>query len=213
MLQGFIGATHTPKGTAYYTFQQDSHVPSSYVIAGKTGTATTATSSATRAPNAWFVGFGPVGAATQYVVVVEVAQGGYGEAAAAPAVANIFNYLYANPPPASLGIPTSRNQPSTTLPPANPPAGTPTTTGPTTTGPTTTATASSGVTATTVPPSAGTTGTPTSPATTSTGTTPAGGAAPGTAGNAPLAGAAAGSRTGSGAAAPAAVAGFPRGPP
>ena len=214
MLQGFIGATHTPKGTAYYTFQQDSHVPSSYVIAGKTGTATTATSSATRAPNAWFVGFGPVGAATQYVVVVEVAQGGYGEAAAAPAVANIFNYLYANPPPASLGIPTSRNQPSTILPPANPPVGTPTTT-PATTAPatTTTTTATSGTTTTTVPSSAGAVGTPTSPATTGAGTTPAGGTASGTAGNAPLAGAAAGSRAGSGSAARAAVTGFPRAPP
>ena len=112
MLQGFIGATHTPKGTAYNTFQQYSHVPSSYVIAGKTGTATIATTRAGVAPNAWFVGFGPVNAPTQYVVVVEVAQAGYGEAGAAPAVANIFNYLYAHPPSRSLALPTSAHQPT-----------------------------------------------------------------------------------------------------
>ena len=144
MLQGFVGATHTPKGTAYYTFQQDSHVPSNFVIAGKTGTATTATSTTTRAPNAWFVGFGPVNAPTQYVVAVAVAQGGYGATAAAPAVASIFNYLYTNPPPASLQLPTALHQPSlspsTSQPPAGTPSSTTTTTGaaPTTTTPATT---------------------------------------------------------------------------
>lgn len=137
MLEGFEGVTHTPKGTGYATFQQYSHVPSNYVIAGKTGTATTGTTTL-RAPNAWFVGFGPVGGTTQYVVVVAVAQGGYGADAAAPAVANIFNYLYANPPGASLKLPTATSQPSSSPPATNPPIGTPTTT--TTTAPAATTT-------------------------------------------------------------------------
>jgi penicillin-binding protein 2 len=128
MLQGFVGVTHTPAGTAYGTFQLDSHVPSNYVIAGKTGTATTATSTTIRSPNAWFVGFGPIGAPTQYVVAVAVAQGGYGSLAAAPAVANIFNYLYTNPPKATLTLPTATHQPSLTASKSNPAAGTPTST-------------------------------------------------------------------------------------
>ncbi|MGH9099522.1 MAG: penicillin-binding transpeptidase domain-containing protein [Acidimicrobiales bacterium] len=139
MLQGFVGAIHTPRGTAYQTFQALSNVPSSYVIAGKTGTATTATTPTARAPNAWFVGFGPVGAPTQYVVAVAVAQGGYGADAAAPAVARIFNYLYAHPPSASLDLPTSTRQPSLT--PARS-SSTPGTSTPTTT----TATAAAGAT-------------------------------------------------------------------
>ena len=141
MLQGFIGATHTPKGTAYGTFQQYSKVPSSYVIAGKTGTATTATTRTGRAPNAWFVGFGPVGGTTQYVVAVAVAQGGYGEAGAAPAVAKIFNYLYAHPPSASLELPTATHQPKLA------PRTAPLTSG--TASPTTTATTTTASTATT----------------------------------------------------------------
>jgi len=152
MLQGFVGVTHTPKGTAYGTFQQYSHVPSTYVIAGKTGTATVGTSHV-RAPNAWFVGFGPVNGPTQYVVAVAVAQGGYGAVAAAPAVANIFNYLYTNPPPASLALPTPASQPSLSPAPSNPPAGTPppTTTTTTTTAPSTTTTTAPSTTTTTAP--------------------------------------------------------------
>ena len=176
MLQGFIGATHTPKGTAYAIFQQYSHVPSSYVIAGKTGTATTATTTV-RAPNAWFVGFGPIGAPTQYVVAVAVAQGGYGDQAAAPAVANIFNYLYAHPPNPTLQLPTAARQPS--LAPAKSktatPATTTTTTTPTATARSTTTTTSSTTAAasptttpatTTAPPT-----TTTAPPTTTTTTT------------------------------------------
>jgi penicillin-binding protein 2 len=150
MLDGFIGVTHTPSGTAYGTFQQFSHVPSTYVIAGKTGTATTATSTR-QPPNAWFVGFGPVNGTTQYVVAVAVAKAGYGASAAAPAVANIFNYLYANPPRA-LTLPTAASQPSASLPPANPPAGTPTTT---TTTPTTAPTSTTVPQGTTAAPSSG----------------------------------------------------------
>lgn len=178
--QGFVGVTHTPKGTAYQTFQQDSHVPSTYVIAGKTGTATVGTAHV-KAPNAWFVGFGPLNAPTQYVVAVAVAQGGYGAAAAAPAVANIFNYLYANPPPASLALPTATSQPSLTPVSSKPPAGTPTsttTTVPATTVPTTTTTVATGggaptTTTTTTPPATTTTTTTAPPGTTTTTVPPA----------------------------------------
>ena len=68
-----------------------------YPVAGKTGTADVA---AGKEPNAWFVGFGPVNHAAnqpEYVVAVVVDHGGYGAQAAAPAVAQIFNYLYAEP--------------------------------------------------------------------------------------------------------------------
>jgi len=70
-------------------------------------------------------------------VAVVVDHGGYGAQAAAPAVANIFNYLYANPVQ-PVQLPTATNQPSTNPPTTIPPAGTPTTT--TTTATTTTAT-------------------------------------------------------------------------
>ena len=164
MLQGFIGVTHTPKGTAYAIFQQYSHVPSSYVIAGKTGTATTATSTV-RAPNAWFVGFGPIGAPTQYVVAVAVAQGGYGDQAAAPAVANIFNYLYAHPPNQTLTLPTASRQPTLAPVKPNAAAGTPPTT--TTTPPTTTTTPAAPTSGTAAPSTAA----PSTPAPTTTTTT------------------------------------------
>ncbi len=163
MLQGFVGATHTPKGTAYGTFQQYSKVPSSYVIAGKTGTATTATTRSGRAPNAWFVGFGPVNGTTQYVVAVAVAQGGYGEAGAAPAVAKIFNYLYAHPPSASLELPTAAHQPKlspgTSPPKSGTAASTTTTAAPSSTSTTTTTTAAP--TTTTAAPTTTTTAAPT----------------------------------------------------
>jgi penicillin-binding protein 2 len=128
MLNGFLGVTHTPLGTAYGIFQKYSHVPSTYPIAGKTGTATTV-SGTTRAPNALFVGFGPTNTTHQYVVMAVVAQGGYGDAAAAPAVADIFNYLYANPVSTTLTLPTATQQPSVTPPTTQPPIGTPATAG------------------------------------------------------------------------------------
>ena len=69
-------------------------------------------------PNAWFVSFGP-NPNPKYVVVAVVAQGGYGAQAAAPAVAQIWNYLAANPP-GQVQLPTAAKQPSTTPPAANP---------------------------------------------------------------------------------------------
>ncbi|MGH8980913.1 MAG: penicillin-binding protein 2 [Acidimicrobiales bacterium] len=180
MLQGFEGVTHSPKGTAYEIFQQDSHVPATYLIAGKTGTATTSATTHTKAPNAWFVGFGPIGQPTQYVVAVAVAQGGYGDLAAAPAVATVFNYLYAHPPATSLTLPTAVSQPSVTSPSAKAAkhrhketsGTTTTTTAPTSTSTThtTTTTTSPPATTTTTAPPPTTTTTSTPPTTTTTST-------------------------------------------
>lgn len=118
ILDGLIGTVNNPKGTAYPTFQQWAHLPSDFVVGGKTGTASNAPG---LEPNAWFVGFGP-GQDPQYVVCVVIGQGGYGAAAAAPVVAQIFNYLATNPV-GPVVYPTAANPPSTTAPATNPPAG------------------------------------------------------------------------------------------
>ena len=98
MLAGFEGVVANPAGTAYGSFQQYAKFPmSSYPIAGKTGTADVGPN---KEPNSWFVGFGPTNHAAdqpEYVVVVVIDHGGYGAQAAAPAVAQIYNYLYTNP--------------------------------------------------------------------------------------------------------------------
>jgi penicillin-binding protein 2 len=142
MLEGFEGVVSDKSGTAYVPFQEDAHFPmTSYPIAGKTGTADVA---AGKEPNAWFVGFGPTnhaGSEPEYVVAVVVDHGGYGAQAAAPAVANIFNYLYANPIQ-PVELPTAKNEASTTPPSTVPPAAAPTTT--TTTSTTSPATTTSG---------------------------------------------------------------------
>ena len=65
----------------------------------------------------------PCGSEPEYVVAVVVDHGGYGAQAAAPAVANIYNYLYANPIQ-PVQLPTATSQPSTTPPATIPPAGT-----------------------------------------------------------------------------------------
>jgi penicillin-binding protein 2 len=133
MLAGFEGVVSSPSGTAYLPFQEDAHFPmANYPIAGKTGTADVGVG---KEPNAWFVGFGPTNHAPdqpEYVVVVVVDHGGYGAQAAAPAVANIFNYLYTNPVQ-PVQLPTATRQPSTTPPPTVPAAGTPVPTTTTTT--------------------------------------------------------------------------------
>lgn len=113
LLKGFLGVTHTSTGTAAGTFAAYSHVPATYPIAGKTGTATIATATR-RLPNSWFVGFGPTNSTHEYVVAVAVAQGGYGASSAAPAVANIFNYLYAHPVSTAVALPSATSQPVST---------------------------------------------------------------------------------------------------
>jgi len=131
MLQGFLGAVNSPGGTAYPTFQQYAHFPeASFPVAGKTGTADTNSGE----PDSWFVGFGPTNAAPnepEYVVAVAVDHGGYGANGSAPAVAQIFNYLYSNPVQ-PVQVPTAPHQPSTTALSTVPPIGTPP---PATTGP------------------------------------------------------------------------------
>jgi membrane peptidoglycan carboxypeptidase len=144
MLAGFEGVVNNKLGTANAPFAAYARFPSNYVIAGKTGTADVGLS---KEPNSWFVGFGPTDptpGTPEYVVAVVVDHGGYGAQAAAPAAAQIYNYLYANPVQ-PVQLPTGKNQPSTTPPSTVPPAAATTTT---TTAPTAT-------TATTTTPSGG----------------------------------------------------------
>jgi penicillin-binding protein 2 len=94
ILSGLTGVVENPLGTAYSTFHSLVNFSlAAYPIAGKTGTATT---SVKLEPNSWFVGFGPT-THPQYVVLCVVAEGGYGADAAAPVVAQTFNYLVAHP--------------------------------------------------------------------------------------------------------------------
>ena len=94
ILQGLEGVVMNPQGTAYGTFHSIVNFNlASFPIAGKTGTAS---NSPGQEPNSWFVGFGPV-AHPKYVVLAVVGQGGYGASAAAPVVAETFNYLVAHP--------------------------------------------------------------------------------------------------------------------
>ncbi len=128
MLAGFEGVVADPAGTAYGSFQQYAKFPmSDYPIAGKTGTADVGPN---KEPNSWFIGFGPTnhaGTEPEYVVVVVIDHGGYGAQAAAPAVAQIYNYLYANPVQ-PVQLPTADVAPSDSPPPTIPPAGTTTAT-------------------------------------------------------------------------------------
>lgn len=146
MLAGFEGVVTAKDGTANAAFAQYAKFPmANYPIAGKTGTADVGL---TKEPNSWFVGFGPTnhaGSEPEYVVVVVIDHGGYGAQAAAPAVAQIYNYLYANPVQPVV-LPTATSQPSPTPPATVPPAGTATPT-------TTTTTTSTSPTATTGSPS------------------------------------------------------------
>lgn len=137
MLAGFEGVVNSAAGTANAAFTQYAKFPmNAYDIAGKTGTADVGLD---KEPNSWFVGFGPTNytpGTPEYVVVVVIDHGGYGAQAAAPAVAQIYNYLYANPVQPVV-LPTAIRQPSTTAPSTIAPAGTPTTST-TTSSPTTT---------------------------------------------------------------------------
>ena len=91
---GLEGVVENPRGTAYAPFHHWVNFSlASFPIAGKTGTASNAYG---EEPNSWFVGFGPVGH-PQYVVLCVIGEGGYGADAAAPVVAETFNYLVAHP--------------------------------------------------------------------------------------------------------------------
>jgi penicillin-binding protein 2 len=98
-LEGVIGSSN-PQGTAYQAFQG---FPSTFQLAGKTGTASNPNN---EEPTSWFVAFGPE-PIPQYCVAVVVDQGGYGADAAAPIVRDIFEYLVSHPvSPVKLGLPS-----------------------------------------------------------------------------------------------------------
>ena len=146
LLTGFEGVVNAKDGTAYgvpglATFPGG--------LAGKTGTADTEIG---KEPTAWFVGWGPTASAAQYLVVCVIDQAGYGAAASAPVVGQIFSYLAAHPVTAP-GIPPVQSNILRTTPiplpttPATTPSGTPATTPsgtPATTPSGTTSTTSSG---------------------------------------------------------------------
>ena len=122
MLAGFEGVISSPHGTAYQDFQG---FPTSWNLAGKTGTASNQQG---LEPNSWFVAFGPNPNPT-YLVLAVIDQGGYGAQAAAPLVRNIFDYIVANPGMnGAVKTPTPANPASQTAPTTNLPLGTPTTT-------------------------------------------------------------------------------------
>jgi penicillin-binding protein 2 len=155
ILQGLEGVI--TDGTAATDF---TGFPSNFVLAGKTGTATTPGSTgAAGEPTSWFVAFGPQPTPT-YLVLAVIDQGGYGADAAAPLVRNVFDYLLANPV-GTVKIPSGTNPPTTTKPASHAALTTPT--APTTT-PATTPGQTPVATTTTAPPAATTTTpTPTPP--------------------------------------------------
>jgi penicillin-binding protein 2 len=116
ILEGLTGVVDNPLGTGYDPFKAYFHHSlASFPIAGKTGTATT---SKNLEPNSWFVGFGPTNH-PKYVVLCVIDEGGYGADAAAPVVAETFNYLVDHGVPAlkikaALTVPTKSTKKSTT---------------------------------------------------------------------------------------------------
>lgn len=86
LLDGFTGVTASPAGTAYPAFK--SFPLSTFPVSGKTGTAQVGASNEKR-DNSLFVGYGPT-PDPQWVASVMIEGGGFGSAAAAPTVAQIF---------------------------------------------------------------------------------------------------------------------------
>ena len=118
ILQGLLGVVQSPNGTAYETFKQYAHFnEATFSVGGKTGTAS---NSPGQEPNSWFVGFGP-NPNPQYVIVCVIDQGGYGASAAAPVVAQTFNWLATNPV-GPVKFPTASSPATATPPTTNPPA-------------------------------------------------------------------------------------------
>ncbi len=98
LLAGFDGVTQQGppmEGTAYTAFQGFDF--KAWNVAGKTGTATTSVNPNVE-PTSWFVGFGGPrdDPSQQYVVAVQVNQGGYGATASAPIARDVFDYLLAH---------------------------------------------------------------------------------------------------------------------
>ena len=100
MIQGFVGVTSNPLGTAYGSFGKTNYpIP----VAGKTGTAQVVfgiphTSPAYKQTTSVFASFAPANA-PQYAVDAFIAQAGYGADAAAPVVRQIYDVLFHQPTP------------------------------------------------------------------------------------------------------------------
>ncbi|HET9078293.1 MAG TPA: penicillin-binding protein 2 [Acidimicrobiales bacterium] len=100
MLAGFVGVTTDPLGTAYGSFGKTNFPVQ---VAGKTGTAQVVsgiphTSPAYKQPTSVFTSFAPANA-PKYVVDCFIPQGGYGAAASAPVVRQMYDILFHQPVP------------------------------------------------------------------------------------------------------------------
>ncbi|HWF17414.1 MAG TPA: penicillin-binding protein 2 [Acidimicrobiales bacterium] len=111
ILQGLEGVISNQNGTAFQDFVG---FPSSWNLAGKTGTAS---NQANQEPNSWFVAFGP-NPNPQYLVLAVIGQGGYGASAAAPLVRTIFDYIAGNQAQINspVKMPTPSSPPSDSVP-------------------------------------------------------------------------------------------------
>ncbi len=90
MIQGYLGVTHNPAGTAYPVYIGTA-LDTRFHIAGKTGTAQVANHPGQ--DTSVFVGFAPA-YGTRYVVDSFMEESGYGESVAAPVVRRIFDQLF-----------------------------------------------------------------------------------------------------------------------
>ncbi len=100
MVAGFVGVTTNPLGTAYGSFGKTGFP---IQVAGKTGTAQVVsgiphTSPAYKQPTSVFTSFAPA-SSPRYVVDCFMPQAGYGAAAAAPVVRQVYDVLFHQPVP------------------------------------------------------------------------------------------------------------------
>ncbi|HET9733348.1 MAG TPA: penicillin-binding protein 2 [Acidimicrobiales bacterium] len=98
MIAGFVGVTSNPLGTAYGSFGKTNYP---IAVAGKTGTAQVVsgiphTSPAYKQTTSVFTSFAPA-YSPQYVVDCFMPQAGYGAAAAAPVVRQVYDVLFHQP--------------------------------------------------------------------------------------------------------------------
>jgi penicillin-binding protein 2 len=95
LLDGLVGVTTQPKGTATGVFEGFPH--ERYQVAGKTGTAQVTG----KADTALFAAFGPA-AAPEYQVTVVMESSGFGSTSAAPVARKLFDVFAGVVPPPSL---------------------------------------------------------------------------------------------------------------
>jgi penicillin-binding protein 2 len=98
MVQGYLGVTTNPLGTAYYSFGATNYP---IQVGGKTGTAQPVSGIPHTSPlykqyTSVFTSFAPA-SAPKYVVDCFISQAGYGASAAAPVVRQVYDVLFHQP--------------------------------------------------------------------------------------------------------------------